>query len=244
MGRPAGNRRLTHHAAPRVAEPIRRTYIYKEASVVRMRTSEQSIGGWLAALASGASTPGGGAAAAMLAAQGAALIGMVAELTIGKPAYVEHEDIMRSARDAAEAAREVALLAADADAAAFDAVMAAYGLPKDTDEQKTARSQQIQASTYAAAQPPLEVARIAAEVIELARRIEPGANVNMLSDVAVAAQCARAALDAAAINVEINLAALKDQTKKDQLRQAVNEHLALIHTADAVISDVRERITK
>lgn len=206
-------------------------------------TAEQTVGGWLEALASGQSTPGGGAAAAVLAAQGAALISMVAELTIGKKGYEQHDATMRRARQAAEVARGAALNAADADAQAFSEVVAAYRLPKDTDELKATRAGRIQEATLAAAAPPMEVARLASEVIDLARRIEPGSNINVLSDVAVAAQCARAALDAAAINVEINLAALKDGARQDELRRALDGHLAKISSADEVIHIVRERIT-
>ena len=123
---------------------------------------------WLERLGSAAPTPGGGAAAALAAATGAALIEMVVNLTIGKSAYAEHESHVQPIGAQARALRQRALELIDADAAAFDTVMAAYGLPRDSDAEKAARTAAIQVATTDAARPPMEIAEVAARIIEQA----------------------------------------------------------------------------
>ena len=107
-------------------------------------------------LASGAATPGGGSAAAIMGAMGAALVSMMCNLTIGKKNYAEVEGEMRSLLMAAEELRlQLAGMVAD-DIAAFDGLMAAYALPKDTDEHKATRSAAIQRGLKAATETPLD----------------------------------------------------------------------------------------
>jgi len=202
----------------------------------------ETVEDWLGALASQAPTPGGGAAAAMNAAVAAALISMVCNLTVGKPRYAEHEQTMIAARDRADGLRREALALAEADATAFGAVTTAYKLPKGTEEERRARTQGIQAALAGAAEVPLRTAALAATVIELAEEILPGANVNVISDVAVAASSARAALDAAALNVEVNLAAMADEAARDDLTGCLAKHLPAAGRAEEVVAMVRMRI--
>ncbi|MGW6741380.1 cyclodeaminase/cyclohydrolase family protein [Streptomyces sp. NPDC055025] len=203
-----------------------------------------TVGGWLDELASESSTPGGGAAAAMNAAVGAALISMVCNLTVGRPKYAEYEKELTAALAEAEELRGSALRLAGEDAAAFGSVIAAYKLAKTTDAEKQARTAAIQQALVGAADVPLRTAELAAEVIALARRILPGSNVNVVSDVAVAASSARAALDAAAVNVEVNLAALTDEGHRAAVRDRLSSALTAAAEADAVVADVRKRIAK
>ncbi|MFI1991794.1 cyclodeaminase/cyclohydrolase family protein [Actinoplanes sp. NPDC020271] len=203
---------------------------------------DQTVGSWLDDLASEAPAPGGGAAAAMNAAVGAGLVAMVCNLTIGKPRYAEHEPLMRRVLASVTDLRAQAVQLAADDAVAFSAVTDAYKLPKDTDADKAARTEAIQAALIGAADVPLRTAAVAAAIIGHAEQIIDGANVNVLSDVAVAAASARAALDSAVINVEINLGAMKDAAQRDSLRTELAKHAAAIDTATAVVSAVRERI--
>ncbi|MFF3751428.1 cyclodeaminase/cyclohydrolase family protein [Streptomyces sp. NPDC002018] len=203
-----------------------------------------TVGGWLDELASESSTPGGGAAAAMNAAVGAALISMVCNLTVGRPKYAEYEKELTAALAEAEELRGRALRLAGDDAAAFGSVIAAYKLAKATDAEKRARTAAIQQALVGAADVPLRTAELAAEVIALARRILPGSNANVVSDVAVAASSARAALDAAAVNVEVNLAALTDEGHCAAVRARLSSALTAAAEADAVVAEVRERIAK
>ena len=202
----------------------------------------QAVGNWLEDVASDAPVPGGGAAAAMNAAVGAALVAMVCNLTIGRPRYAEHEPVMHAVLASATELRVLALQLATDDAVAFGAVADAYRLAKDTDEDRAARTAAIQAALIGAADVPLRTAAVAAAIVDLAGRIVPGANVNVLSDVAVAAASARAALDAAVINVEVNLGAMKDPARRDALRAELDKHTAAVTTAAAIVSTVRERI--
>jgi formiminotetrahydrofolate cyclodeaminase len=178
----------------------------------------------------------------MNAAVGAALVAMVCNLTIGKPRYAEHEPVMRQALASAIGLRAQAVQLAAADAAAFGAVAGAYKLPRDTDANRAARTQAIQTALVDAADVPLRTAAVAAAVINLAKQILDGANVNVVSDVAVAAASARAALDAAAINVEVNLGAMKDAARCAELRAELDKHSAAAALADSIVTAVRERI--
>jgi methenyltetrahydrofolate cyclohydrolase len=149
---------------------------------------------FLDALASDAPTPGGGAVAAIAGASGAALISMVCNLTIGRKDYEEADERMRGVLDAA----------------AFGSVMAAFKMPKETDAQKAVRAQAIQEGYEAAATVPLEIAKRAGELMELAREATEIGNANAASDGACAAQALSAAVWCATYNVEVNAAALKD----------------------------------
>lgn len=182
----------------------------------------RTIDGFLAQLASDSPTPGGGAVAGLLAANGAALIQMVCSLTIGKAAYEEVDGRMREIDAMAGEAREALLDVADRDATAFDGVMAAFKMPKDSDAQKAERSQAIQSGYESAAEVPMECARQAAALMSLADEVTRTGNAQAASDGSSAAQCLSAAVWCATYNVEINAAALKDQAKAQALRDEVS----------------------
>jgi formiminotetrahydrofolate cyclodeaminase len=168
------------------------------------------LGDFLARLGSSDPTPGGGAAAAVVGALGAALIEMTANLTIGKPRLANVEERARAIERRAADLRHQLERLGDADSAAFDRVTAAYRLPRADDAQKAARTQAIQAALHAAAEVPLQTARISAQVIELADEAAPILNAAVISDVLVGALLAQAALSSAALNVQINLAGMTD----------------------------------
>jgi methenyltetrahydrofolate cyclohydrolase len=171
----------------------------------------QTIGAFLAALGSDAPTPGGGAAAALAGATGAALIGMVGRLTIGRPGMDEVETRMRAAVERAEGAVERFLALADEDAAAFEAVMTAFRLPKESEDERSRRSEAIQAAYRGAADAPLEVARLATELMEVADDVTAAGNPNAASDGLSATASLHAAVACACANVEINAAGLRDK---------------------------------
>jgi methenyltetrahydrofolate cyclohydrolase len=129
---------------------------------------------------------------------------------------------MRGVLDEAEASRTVLLTLADRDATAFDGVMAAFKMPKGTDAEKAVRSQAIQSGYEAAATVPLEIAKRAGELMELAREATEIGNAAASSDGASAAQVLSASVWAATYNVEINAAALKDPAKAQTLRDEVS----------------------
>jgi glutamate formiminotransferase/formiminotetrahydrofolate cyclodeaminase len=183
----------------------------------------ETVAGFLERLASDSATPGGGAAAAVAGATAAALIAMVGRLTVDKPGYEDAWERMRPTIEAADAARTELLELADRDAAAFDAVMAAFRMPRTTDAEKAARAAAVQTAFEGAASVPMEIATRAADLMDhVPETIELG-NPNAASDGASAAQLLFAATGCAAANVEINAASLKDGTRAAELRAAARE---------------------
>jgi formiminotetrahydrofolate cyclodeaminase len=163
------------------------------------------LNGFLAGLASDSPTPGGGSVAALAGALGAALNSMVANLTIGKKKYVDVEADMKDALEKAEALRLELTQLIDEDANAFDKVMTAMKLPKETDEEKAARKAAMQASLIDAATVPLAVMEKCVDVIRLSKVVAEKGNKNAVSDAGVAALMGRAGAHAARLNVLINL---------------------------------------
>ena len=164
------------------------------------------------ALASSAATPGGGCAAALTGALAAGLAAMVARSTAASDKFVDRADEMNAVAAEADALRAELLRLVDADAAAFDQVMAAFRMPKETPEEQAARSEAIQAGYKAAVDPPLRVCTQSVRVLELAAQVAERGNPNAASDAGVAALLAAAALEGAAMNVEINLGSIKDES--------------------------------
>jgi formiminotetrahydrofolate cyclodeaminase len=162
-------------------------------------------------LASGAPTPGGGSAAAIMGAMGAALISMVCNVTIGKKGHEAVEAEMKSVRDESEKLRlRLTALVAE-DVAAFEALMAAYRLPKSSEEDKSRRAAAIQSSLLGATETPLACARACAEVVALSRRAGEKGYAGVISDAGVGVLTANTALRSAALNVYINAPSLRDR---------------------------------
>lgn len=204
---------------------------------------DKPIQQFLDELASKAPTPGGGSAAAIMGAMGAALVSMVCNLTVGKKGYEAVADEMQALLAEAEAIRARMTGLVRADIGVFDQVMAAYRLPKDTDEQKAQRSASIQAALKAATEVPLECARLCAEVIRLSRVAADQGNRNAVSDAGAAVMAAHAALKCAALNVYINAGSLKDG---DFVRRSLDELESLLAECEPAVHqifiDVKERL--
>lgn len=194
-------------------------------------------------LAARVPAPGGGATAGLHLAQAAALLGMVARYTDGER-YAEHAETVLAVRNRADELRITGLGLAEDDARAFGAVGAAYALPRDTDEAKQVRSAAIAAATVEAGRIPAQVIRAAEQVIDLAERLRPIGNPNVISDVGAAADAARAAASTARLNVEINLAGLTDPQARSELSAALSGVDDLLRRADKVTDDVREQIRR
>jgi glutamate formiminotransferase/formiminotetrahydrofolate cyclodeaminase len=161
-------------------------------------------------LASRAPVPGGGSASALAGALGAALVEMVCELTVGKPEYEDVDPVARQIGAAAGELRGSLLAAAEEDAAAYLGVVAARRLPRDSEEERAARKAAIGEASVAATEVPLRVARLAAEVLDLASSFASIGNRNAVSDAGAAALLAAAAARGAALNVRINLPSLPE----------------------------------
>ena len=171
---------------------------------------DQSVHRFLDELASSAPTPGGGSAAAVMGAMGAALLSMVCRLTVGKKDYESVEASMREALARSESLREQLTAMVAADVQVFEALMAAYKLPRSTDQERLARGQAIQEALKQATDVPLECAAACAEVLDLSRQVALQGHRSVISDAGVAALVAHAALRSAALNVFINVPSIQD----------------------------------
>lgn len=185
-------------------------------------------------LASSDPTPGGGAVAAVSGATGAALIEMVARLTIGKEEFASAEKWMLETLATASAARADMLALADTDAEAFDGVMASFKLPKTTDTERTVRTHAIQTALAGAAAVPLEVARRSVALLELVPEAIALGNPNAASDGGSAAQTLAAATRCALYNVAINAGSLRDG---EQSNAMAAESAALRARAIELVAD-------
>ncbi len=177
-----------------------------------MRQAPAPEASFLDRLAADTPTPGGGSAAAHVGATAAALVAMVARLTVGKKKYAEVEARMRELANQADRLRADLTRAVERDASAFDALMAALKLPKSTTDEASTRDAAVEAATQGAAAVPLQVAGWCVEVLELAAEAAEAGNVNAASDAGAAAALGLAALRAASLNVRINAQGAKDQT--------------------------------
>ena len=155
--------------------------------------------------------PGGGSIAALSAASSAALIEMVANLTIGKKGYEDVREEMENVRAKASSYKEKFINYIDEDSDSFNKIMAAFKMPKDTEKEKEERKKEIQAAYKEAAEVPLNVGKNAFQLLELAEKIITRGNHNAVTDGAVAAMSARTAVYSAFYNVKINLGSIKDE---------------------------------
>ncbi len=171
-------------------------------------------------LASSAPTPGGGAATALVGAMSAALVSMVCNLTIGRPRYAHAETAMRQILARSEEIRQNLAALAEADAAAYADVAAAYRLPRASETEKAARADAIQHALIRAAGPPLAVMKECRSLVPLCLQVAAHGNATVVSDAGVAAELAAASVRASILNVRINLAEIRDaqfvaQTEKE-----------------------------
>jgi methenyltetrahydrofolate cyclohydrolase len=203
---------------------------------------DQAIGTFLDNLAARQAAPGGGATAALSAAQAAALLAMVARYSDG-PRFSEHAGPIAAVIAEADQIRNACLQLAADDAAAFGSVTAAYGLPRETAEQKQARSAAISAALADAAAPQAAVISVAARLAELIETMLPVGNRNVITDLAAGAEALRAAVGIARVNVEVNLAGVTDAAARSQYDEALAAADGLLERAAKVTDAVRADIS-
>jgi methenyltetrahydrofolate cyclohydrolase len=206
-----------------------------------MRTD--TIDTFLEQLAARVPAPGGGATAALHAAQAAALLAMVARYS-DSARYADHAEEIATITSTADRLRHNALGLAEEDAAAFTAVTEAYRLPKGTSDEAAARSEAIATSLVAAARVPAVVVAVADQVLGLAEQLLPIGNRTVVSDVAAAAEAARAAATTARVNVEVNLGGIKDPATRGELAAAVDTVDDLVLRAEKVTAAVRDGLVR
>ena len=201
----------------------------------------ETITDYLDRLRSREPTPGGGAAGALHAAQAAALIGMVARYSTGAK-YAAYQRDSAQIQAAADAHLSAALQLADADTAAFQNVIDAYQLPKGSDEEAAHRTRTIQDALVAAATPPRKLVVLAQDIVNLGERLTDFGNPNVISDVAAAAEAARAAAATARVNIDINLTGITDPARMAPLQASVSAADQAIDAAEALSTRVRKQI--
>lgn len=179
--------------------------------------------------------PGGGSISALSGSIAAALTEMVAGLTIGRKKYAEVEEQMKQLVERVQEIRQQLILDVDRDSEAYNVVFAAFQMPKETDEQKAARSAQIQEATKIAANVPMEVARRVYSLLSDIEEVVSNGNQNAVTDGCVAMMSARNAIIGALFNVRINLTSIKDEqfvadmtAEADRLEREVIEREAKV----------------
>ena len=206
---------------------------------VRLQSARREAGdeSLLERLAQATPTPGGGSAAAFAGAMAAALVGMVARLTVGKKKYADVEPKMQAVAAEADRLRASLQAGVEEDAQAFDEVMEALRLPKETEAQAAERQARVEQATHLAAEVPLRTAQAAARVLELAAETARVGNVNALSDSASAALLAVACFQAASLNVRVNAHSVADREAARRWVEALTQAKARAAAAEASLHE-------
>ena len=179
-----------------------------------MKLVDMTVKDYLDLLKSDAPAPGGGSVSALSAAQGVGLVAMVADLTIGKEKYAEYEEVCKAAKKGALKLYAEFVAGIDKDTEAFNKVSAAYKMPKDTDEQKAARSAAIREANVGATEVPFETVKLCLAGLKVTETMVGKSNPNAASDLGVAALNLMAGIRGAWLNVKINLPGIKDEALK------------------------------
>jgi glutamate formiminotransferase / formiminotetrahydrofolate cyclodeaminase len=218
-------------------DPAQKLIEYRVAAAGRLAALK--VDAFVDELASDSPAPGGGSVAALAASMAAGLTSMVAALTFGKKGYTEHNALMEELGRSAQAIKDTLLAAVDTDTAAFDRVMAAFRLPKSTDEQKVERARAIEEANKGATLVPLSVLETCPALLGLVAQVAEKGNQSSLSDAGVAGLMARAGAVGTYYNVLINLKGIDDAGWKGEIRARADAALA---EADAAGQRVQQGV--
>jgi len=199
----------------------------------------ESIGDFAELVAAGTPTPGGGSVAAYCGVLAASLGRMMCNITIGKPKYAAVESrLIEIAEELAGLSARLRELIAE-DSSSFEAVLGAYRMPKDTDDEKTERAAQIQIALQGAVDVPFETAERSFEALKLLDEVSGIGTPNALSDVAVGAQLAQVAIRGASYNVIVNLDSLSDREGAEGTRREID---SIVHQATTLADRIAAKI--
>lgn len=201
--------------------------------------TQKSVDEFISELASASPAPGGGSVAALAGALGAALTSMVCSLTIGKKKYLGVQAEMETVLKRTERLRAELAAYIEEDTAAFNSVMAAFALPKETDEERRKRSGAIQRETAKATLVPLRVMELCEQALASAKVVAERGNTNSISDAGVAALILHAACLGAQLNVQINLKSLEDSSF---VRETATRAAMISHRVESLHHEVMEHV--
>lgn len=191
-----------------------------------MKLVEMTVSSYLDLLNSDAPAPGGGSASALCGAQGAALVSMVAGLTIGKKKYPDDQELCTEVAKKASELKDALSAQIDKDTEAFNLVSAAFKLPKETEAEKAARSKAIADATLVATEVPFETMKLCLETLHYTKSLIGHSNTNAASDLGVSALNLITCMKGAWLNVLINLGGVKDEAKAKEFRCKGEEMVA------------------
>ncbi|ABR48181.1 Formiminotransferase-cyclodeaminase [Alkaliphilus metalliredigens QYMF] len=204
-----------------------------------MKLIDKSCTEFTHALSSKAAVPGGGGAAALVGGLGAALAGMVCNLTIGKKKYAQYEEELKEILRKTEELQDNLLKMVDEDAENFLPLSKAYGLPKNTEEEKLEKARVLEEALKIACEVPIKIVRTSYEAIKLHEALVDKGSKLAVSDVGVGVQCLRAALISGQLNVIINISMIKDEEYVKRVKEETDHLVAEgTKTADEVYRKV------
>lgn len=207
-----------------------------------MEFTKGSCEDFVEVLASKAPVPGGGGASSLVGAIGAALGNMVGSLTLGKKKYADVQDDIIALKAKADALQAELLDLVQKDAEMFEPLSKAYGLPKETEEQKAEKARIMEAALKDACSVPLLIMEKCCEAIELHKEFAAKGSALAISDVGVGVACCRAALLGASLNVFINTKSMADKAYAAEMNEKAEAMIGkYVGMADAIFADVRAR---
>lgn len=198
---------------------------------------DKSIKEFIQELKSEAPTPGGGGVAALNSAEGAALIMMVANLTVNNEKYLQWHEINNAALKELEEILVDLTAGVDADAEAFGKVASAYSMPKSSDEEKDKRRDEITKASFEAAEAPLKVMETSVRALEIDKQLLGNSNPNLKSDLLVAALSLQSGLLSAKYNVDANIPAI-ERSNSDYAEEIKNKSEILIEKGSKLVQEI------
>lgn len=209
-----------------------------------MKWTERTVEAFAENLHAKKSVPGGGGVAALTGALGVALAGMVANFTSGKKKYADYEADIQNVLDRAEELRQSLLDMIDEDAKNFEPLSKAYGLPAETDAEKSYKANVLENATKAACSVPVKIVKTTYEAIELHAVLLDKGSALLISDVGVGVQCLRAALLSGWINVLVNLSSIADKVYVQRISEEIKPFVDNgIVACDNIFTQVEEKLT-